>query len=113
MDYYNRAGIRIDESQWAALIGDTKYKRIARTTTIFGAADPTTAFDVSTVWLGLDHSFGASPLIFETMVFGDDEMDLDCRRYATETESRKGHTEMVVAVAATVDNPIVMDAVSG
>ncbi len=52
---------------------------------------------VSTVWLGIDHSFGSGPpLIFETMVFpGDgDAHDLDCDRYSTETDAIAGHARM-------------------
>jgi hypothetical protein len=52
---------------------------------------------VSTVWLGLDHSFGEGPpLIFESMVFGPDDMtDLDCIRYATRKEAEAGHSMLV------------------
>ena len=53
---------------------------------------------VSTVWLGLDHSFGEGPpLIFETMVFPKkgDYGDLDMERYSTEEKSKIGHTKMV------------------
>lgn len=53
---------------------------------------------VSTVFLGLDHSFGAgAPLIFETLVFGgplDGEMD----RYGTWDEAQAGHDAMVARV---------------
>lgn len=53
---------------------------------------------MSTVWLGIDHSFGSGPpLIFETMVFSskDDFHDLDCERYSTETQALAGHARMV------------------
>lgn len=50
---------------------------------------------ISTIFLGLDHSFGSGPpLLFETMVFGgplDQEMD----RYSTREEAEKGHKEMI------------------
>lgn len=53
---------------------------------------------VSTVFLGLDHSFGSGPpLVFETMVFGGklaDEMD----RYSTWDEAVTGHENMVKRV---------------
>lgn len=59
-------------------------------------------FYVSTVWLGLDHSFhpGQKPLIFETMVFKKikkDKLgeDVDMDRYSTEAEALQGHEEMV------------------
>ena len=52
-------------------------------------------YDVSTVFLGLDHNYGGNgpPLIFETMVFGDDELDVE--RYATWNEAERGHDAMV------------------
>jgi hypothetical protein len=47
--------------------------------------------EVSTVFLGLDHSFGgAIPLLFETMIFGGDE-DGYQERYSTWDEAVKGH----------------------
>lgn len=52
---------------------------------------------VSTVWLGLDHGWGAGPpLIFETMVFGKVSMlDLDMERYSYESEAIMGHHRLV------------------
>lgn len=79
-------------------------------TTVTSAADVSRTYDVSTIWLGLDHGFGTGPpVIFETMVFGDDSEDLDVARYSTEQQARDGHTEMVTIVAATLTDPIVMD----
>lgn len=47
---------------------------------------------VSTVFLGLDHSFGIGqkPLIYETMIFGGDN-DSYQERYSTRDEAIKGH----------------------
>ena len=58
---------------------------------------------VSTVHLGLDHSFGQGPpLIFETMVFPCDAdghvtswSEEDCDRYSTEAGALAGHAAMV------------------
>ncbi len=51
---------------------------------------------VSTVFLGLDHSFGdGPPLIFESMIFGG-QHDGEMRRYSTWAEAEQGHAEMVV-----------------
>jgi len=53
---------------------------------------------VSTVFLGLDHSFGEGPpLLFETMVFGG-LLDQEMNRYFTWDEAEKGHREMVQKV---------------
>ncbi len=50
---------------------------------------------VSTVFLGLDHSFGSEvPILFETMVFGGD-LDGEEERYSTWDEAEIGHNKMV------------------
>lgn len=57
---------------------------------------------VSTVFLGLDHSFGQGPpLLFETMIFGGPH-DQYQERYATWDEAAAGH-EKAVALATTPD----------
>jgi hypothetical protein len=53
---------------------------------------------VSTVFLGLDHGYGqhASPVLFETMVFGPaDPNQYIQERYCTWDEALKGHEEIV------------------
>ena len=52
---------------------------------------------VSTVFLGLDHSFGgAVPLLFETMVFKKgSSIDLDGKRYTFWDEAEAGHNTLV------------------
>lgn len=53
---------------------------------------------VSTVFLGIDHSFGQGPpLLFETMIFGgkhDQYMD----RYSTYKEAERGHKKAIALV---------------
>jgi len=51
---------------------------------------------VSTVWLGLDHSFGreGQPLLFETMIFGG-RCGQDCERYSTVEAARRGHIRLL------------------
>lgn len=60
-------------------------------TTVFGNR-------ISTVFLGLDHSWnGGPPVVFETMVFGgplDEEQD----RYCTRAEAEAGHAMWVARV---------------
>lgn len=49
---------------------------------------------ISTVFLGVDHnSFGGTPHLFETMVFGLDEEIMN--RYSTWEEAEKGHQEIL------------------
>lgn len=53
---------------------------------------------VSTVFLGLDHSFGdGPPLLYETMIFGG-EHDQWQERYSTRDEALAGHLAAVVKV---------------
>ena len=55
--------------------------------------------EVSTVFLGLDHSFGGSaPLLYETMVFGG-PFDGEQERYATKDQAQAGHAEWVAKVS--------------
>ena len=70
----------------------------------FGKADRKVAretvdgVEVSTVFLGLDHSFGdGPPLLFETMVFGG-EMDGDQDRCTTWEQAEEMHRAMVARV---------------
>lgn len=59
--------------------------------------------EVSTVFLGLDHSFAPDPmadplayrpLLWETMVFGG-KLDQEQRRYRSREEAIEGHRELV------------------
>ena len=55
---------------------------------------------VSTIFLGLDHSFGGdTPILFETIVF-EGPLDGEEARYATWDEAEKGHAAMVERVKA-------------
>lgn len=72
---------------WGKDFENQKLKRVAYT-------DIPGKGHVSTVWIGLDHSFGdGPPLIFESMFFG--EGDEDQERYSTESEALAGHERMV------------------
>jgi hypothetical protein len=86
--YYRRDGTPCDMKEWAEYM--RRDRRVAYNELQNGLR-------VSTVYLGLDHSFdGPAPLIFETMVFPlVGYGDLDCRRYSTEEQAKAGHAEMV------------------
>jgi hypothetical protein len=64
---------------------------------------------VSTVFLGMDHSFGGgTPVLFETMIFGG-EHDQYQERYCTWDEAEKGHQiacELVNKIAIDRDNKL-------
>ena len=90
-DYYDRQGKPISLQTWAHLMEDREYCRVDET-----LVDNTR---VSTVWLGIDYSFGrgGAPIIFETMVFGG-PMDQEPYRWSTEQEAVDGHRMAVDAV---------------
>lgn len=50
-------------------------------------------YEISTVFLGIDHGFLNIPLFFETMVFEDGEIE-DSMRYQTYEEAERGHIAM-------------------
>ena len=53
---------------------------------------------ISTVFLGLDHSWGEGPpILFETMIFGG-KLDQEQERYSTWDEAEEGHKQMVERV---------------
>ena len=50
---------------------------------------------ISTVFLGLDHSFsGGEPILFETMIFGGEHNNYQ-ERYSTWEEAEAGHEKAV------------------
>lgn len=87
--YYDMEGRPIGMEEYARLF-ESEERIIGRTELPGGCR-------VSTVWLGLDHSFGTGPpLIFESMVFGPDtSTDLDMMRYSTREQAELGHSELV------------------
>jgi hypothetical protein len=80
-----------DLFEWGRWLEEHQDERMVDKTTIGKAR-------VSTVFLGLDHSFGMGPpLLFETMVFGG-KHDGDMERYSTWEEAKAGHKKMVKLV---------------
>ena len=73
---------------WAKWFEDSRNERQI-------AKDSIGAALVSTVFLGLDHSFGgATPILWETMIFGGPH-DGHQERYATRDEALAGHQKAV------------------
>jgi hypothetical protein len=98
--YYDKHGLPVEMLAWASLFGDMEYRRVGST--------EVGEYWVSTVWLGIDHSwgFGDAPLIFETMVFKRDAgfMDEYMDRYSTEAQAFEGHLNVVGMLAALSDS---------
>jgi hypothetical protein len=61
------------------------------------ARDMVGAAQVSTVFLGMDHSFSDAgpPVLWETMIFGG-PLDGEQKRYRSAEAARAGHAEFVV-----------------
>ena len=87
-----------DIMMWAKWLEDHRTKRRV-------AQDKIGEVRISTVFLGLDHSFGnGQPLIFETMVFGG-PLDQEEVRYSTWEEAERGHAVMVARVRKEAGEP--------
>ncbi len=85
----------VDLMTWAKWFETSLDRRIAY-------SDISNGWSVSTVFLGLDHSFGeGAPILFETMVFDSNtELDGEPFRYSTYEEAEKGHEDIVAKVKA-------------
>jgi len=95
--YFDRQGRELQLMDWASKFEDKEYQIVKQ--------DRIGKYFVSTVWLGINHRFmrGGPPLIFETMVFVDDEKDpLNeyQERYSTEEEAVNGHEDTIAIVKA-------------
>jgi hypothetical protein len=111
-DYYSRQGEPITMRQWVAAFEYDRSLRFVAQTTVRGVR-------VSTIWLGLDHSYGRGPiLIFETMLFAKEargrtrkqcrwlrERDQDGYRWTTEVQALAGHDQHVAEVRARLRTP--------
>lgn len=86
--YFDRQGRPLTLGEWARRFESGLNYRLVDFTELRGGVR------VSTVWLGLDHSFGfGPPLIFETMVFGG-PLDGEMMRYPTEAQAIRGHRQI-------------------
>ena len=88
-DHYILAGhktVKVDLMTWAEWFEKSEDRHVAREK--IGDAE------ISTVFLGLDHSFGQGPpLLFETMVFGG-ALDQEQDRCTTWKEAEAMHAMM-------------------
>lgn len=75
---------------WGLFMENAEARRVAKDT-IHGV-------DVSTVFLGINHSFGdGPPILFETMIFGG-VLDGEQCRYCTWDEAASGHRDICARV---------------
>lgn len=95
--YYDRQGKPIyDTLKWGKLLGDKDYKVLAQ------KRSPNGRYFISTIWIGLDHSFlfmgkkaNPNPLIFETMVFDRNDPEYEQSRSSTEAAAFADHKRML------------------
>lgn len=104
MTYYSRVtGQPCGLKEWSEELGNETLHRVELSTWPDGTF-------VSTVFLGLDHSFGGgAPVLWETMCFGPRSGASDAFepqwRYRTEAEARVGHR----AVAAWLEGGLSLE----
>lgn len=88
--YFDRNGEPMEMMEWAEAF-ESQDRAVAK--------DTVGGIDVSTVYLGIDHSFGQGPpLIFETMVFNHGRSEEYQWRYSTEEGARTGHARILAWV---------------
>lgn len=104
--YYNPNGEPISFPDWSALMWERNQEterlgHIPRESW-WGRKTVVGKLEISTVWLGLDHNHWLSgpPLIWETMIFGDERHSEEQWRYATRAEAYDHHEELVRALRA-------------
>lgn len=91
--HYNRDGDEINFEDWIKVLNNNQVRR-----------DTVDGVLVSTVHLGIDHSFGGGPpLIFETMVFFDGDDGEYQWRYSTLEAAQRGHETILEGVRNRVD----------
>lgn len=98
-EFYDRQGRPIDTMEWARLRENVLNVVVARSA--FGEDEDDPDVLVSTVWLGINHSYlrEGPPVIFETLIFGG-ALDGEMWRYATEAQAVEGHGFVVQLVRA-------------
>jgi hypothetical protein len=95
--FYDRQGEPLSYPEWTVLFYDKSYAHVRATAVGEDVL-------VSTVWIGIDMSYGnqASPVIFETMVFGG-ELEDAVWRYSTEEQACAGHDKAVAAARFAIE----------
>ena len=101
-DYYilkDKIPIKVGMLEWANNFERIENRRVAETTLDDGVR-------VSTVFLGLDHSWtGPPPLVFETMIFGG-KHDLYQDRYSTWKQAEDGHERAVKIAKGEIETDV-------
>lgn len=104
--YKDRQGNSVDVMQFAELLSNDRYYRVARTA--FYDVERGFTYDLSTIWLGIDHSWGyGDPILFESMLFTEDESVSQWgTRWGTEDEAVAGHVEVARQLSRGLWHPV-------
>lgn len=97
--YYAPDGSPLTTLQWAEMFEDRS--DLPHWVSYVRGGFPHQEIYVSTVWLGLDHSFGwGPPLVWETMAWPEDDPgnDMVCLRYPDYDHAWRGHLATVGAL---------------
>ena len=88
--FYNKEGKEISVQEFTKLFEDKNYQVIKQDKLSNG-------YFISTVWLGINHSFVFSEklLLFETMVFDSNKSSVEQKRYSTEKQALRGHKRFI------------------
>lgn len=90
MQYYRLDGTPCPESEFGEVFNDPA--RVLAKTEIG-------RYEVSTVFLVIDHGFGSGPpVLWETIVFGNDESEMSPTRYTSREAALKGHAAFVATI---------------
>lgn len=113
MKYYDLDGTECSFDRFAELFGASNQERIIRKTELATTVGGET-FEVSTVFLGIDHGFddNRQPVLWETMIFGGPDGFNDAQvRYSSLEEARSRH-ERVVQTAISLGAVVLSDHIS-
>jgi hypothetical protein len=105
-EYADKDGHPLTREQWMRLSADERYARVAAT--CLTSASTTDAYEVSTLWFGINYGALGETLMYETIVFAPDGDILALHRYSTEPAARAGHDRAVADTAALLTDPVAL-----
>ncbi len=104
MNCYDKYGKRLTTKEWASILDSRdeehiRYRQVGH--------HSSHSYDVSTVWLGLDHGWDGKLAIFETLVRSNSGGTVEMQRYATLHEAEVGHKQYVLKwLGVVIEEPV-------
>lgn len=101
--YYSPQGEPMEMMEWAELF-ESRFEDMAPESWWRKQSVLDDQLNVSTVWIGIDQSFGlaAEPQLWETMIFGGEHDDC-CWRYPSRVAALDDHERILTALRAGKD----------